>query len=303
MLRRSLLTLIALAISLPVAQAKPPKKPKPDKSPAPAVAVDVIERPERFDDTIDTLPDDFYAARPDRFARWVKSLQDAVGKADEFTSPAERDRLARGMESALEETGNLTPFIYDCHKRYEPEKQRFQFFAFLGDFPFSSELRGGEQPYYRINLLQDDRHLRSYIGSNAYGARVEVFQTIRKYVSLAFQYEDAPRSLFHEDFSRTVPEFRFYLDMVSNEAREQADRISCLILFKLQPAYLVPFTDHHSPTIDSPSDITENGEALVGKIDQLWVYNRVTGKVLLKHKWHPPVPPPPNPNRPRQFSF
>lgn len=282
-LKYCLCWLLVLGLSAPLAHAKPPKKAKTGKPQA--LLVEEIEKPVRFDESITTIPDDFYAATPDRFVRWIKSVQDAAGKVDEFTSAEERARQAQTVQSALEETGNLTPFLYNCYKKYVPEKQRFEFYDYLDEFPAGSPLSKYEGSYYRIDLLRDDNHLRSYIGRNAYGAQVDVVETLRKYVSLAFKYQDAPQSLFTEPPSRFLnPSFKFNLEMSSSEAREQVDQIGCLILFKVTPGYLTPFSDSKTPTIDSPSDLTIKGMAIVGKVDQVWVYNKMTGKVFLKFK-------------------
>lgn len=127
-----------------------------------------------------------------------------------------------------------------------------------------------------IRSIVRDRH--SYIGSNAFGAKVEVRSSYSEDYGVTFNQDNW---LFRssEDYQR---KFTHLLATTPDEARALKPDAKLLLVCRLSEPWLRHSAHGHDATINEPYETVVGDNYLQVLPDQLWVFNDKTGDVILK---------------------
>jgi hypothetical protein len=138
----------------------------------------------------------------------------------------------------------------------------------------------------KLSVFEEDKSLGNYEASNAFGVRATVEQMSTREISLAFPNEPpgVPQTIYSKQYSSFASKFTFSVQATPSEARESDKDIRCLVLLNPYPQYVIDYLDYMSPKIDFHLSISIKGTALVGRIEQLWVFNQHSGKIYTKFK-------------------
>jgi hypothetical protein len=113
----------------------------------------------------------------------------------------------------------------------------------------------------------------TYSASNAYGKQVEVTKTNIRGCALAFP---------EFGYGYRLQNYHASVQMTAEEARAVKGNIGALFVGKLTEPYWAEYSNYAKPTIDSPTEAYWSGDALVMKNIQVWLFDKVTGRIYQK---------------------
>ena len=122
----------------------------------------------------------------------------------------------------------------------------------------------------------------SYLGSNAFGAKVKVEITTETTTGLAF---DIPSTLYHGKGlgDSIVPESRCASFHVSPQrAKQIKGNLRVLVITKLIDPYIVNTEEYEEPTIEYPYERSKYYHYLKVNIEDMWIFDLVSGEVFVK---------------------
>lgn len=150
-----------------------------------------------------------------------------------------------------------------------------------------------------INLKSTDRSTRSYIGTNAFGAKVLIKSNRSTDFGIALvNQNDFGKGLSETKLSKSVRKINFSLDMPTEKAKTLKDNIGVLLLCKTSlyelngkrniygkgNGLISEDTDIKKATIDDPIELLTDRKFINVKMLSIWVYEINTGSVLLKYQ-------------------
>jgi hypothetical protein len=118
----------------------------------------------------------------------------------------------------------------------------------------------------------------SYIGSNAFGAKVEVRRTYAEEYSVEFRQDNWLFRASQGD-SRT---FTYRLAMTPDEARTMKADAKLVLVCRLTPPWLRHSAHGHDATINEPYETLIGDNYLQAEAEQLWILNQRNGEVIRK---------------------
>jgi hypothetical protein len=231
---------------------------------------------------IETLPPGFIGANPkDTVAQFKKIIAGIPIKIDEYSNSSDK---AQFEQLAAQQVGpvGLLRFAKECHKHYDSNSESFEFSMFPGRRTLLL-YKFGHHNERQLVLEGQNKLIGTYDGSNSFGVKRQVQRLSRTEISLVYpsgeSYEpEILRSI------RSLVYYQFTVPMNSSEARQNANDLRCLVLFKPTFPYLADYKEYTSPKIDSPYEIDTRGIAMTGEFRQLWIYNYRTGNIFVKLK-------------------
>ena len=126
----------------------------------------------------------------------------------------------------------------------------------------------------------------TYIGSNAYGAATVVKKSRKSYIDLAFSNKSALLSLIKQDDYNSGT-FEFELGKITPEtAKAIRDNIRVVFIYNLEEPYLLSegYVRVDEPTINYPYDDLTVLENVFAISQEIWIFNKTNGEILLKVK-------------------
>jgi hypothetical protein len=118
----------------------------------------------------------------------------------------------------------------------------------------------------------------SYIGSNAFGAKVEVRRTYSEEYGVVFNQDNW---LFRSS-ERYKRKFTYLLPMPPDEARTLKADAKLLLVCRLMQPWFRHSAHGHDATIDEPYKTLIGDNYLQAVPEQLWIFNQRTGEVVRK---------------------
>lgn len=133
----------------------------------------------------------------------------------------------------------------------------------------------GESAFAGIELSREDESKRRYIGSNAYGASVQIEEYRYQSLSLITNLDSVP------SLSVAVP--RAAAPQAKQNTRVlvvvQLDEDSAMAEYHEHMGVATGFR-HEKPTFDDPEEVTINDYSVRAKVWEFWLFDRPTGRVL-----------------------
>lgn len=233
------------------------------------------------------LPND-----PQKVYAWIESQVSSVpGKPDQYSNAEERQKYEATLAEKMKAIQPI-PIIGNCQKKYDADRQSFEVKALLSSIkdyslkspnPEALRLR-------RLTLAQANLQRDTYSAQNAYGANIEVSREISDNYVFAYpagtSYEPTSALVQGNSSSSVRLPYRYLFNfmvlsakMPPSEARENDKHIACMYVISLEQPYTFKFNERESPTRDMPFDITTNGFAIFGRLDQISVVNKSTGQI------------------------
>jgi len=120
-------------------------------------------------------------------------------------------------------------------------------------------------------------HGKSYMASNAFGAKVRVHEASWDEYGIAFE----PASWLFPSPSGS-PSFTYKLKMTPDEARALEPYAKLMLICRLAEPWLRRSTEGGDATFDEPYQNFVGDKYLVVNPEQLWVFNGKTGEVVTK---------------------
>jgi hypothetical protein len=269
--------------SSPLSPAIPPSStPPPETQKFSFIAEDINTNTQ-------VLPSGFVGGDPQSTVEWFKkALFQIPIKIDQYSTAAERAQFDQLLTQQFSSLG-LLPFTVlesfgQCHKRYNPEAQQFSFA--LSPSPYPSSLQPHKLSRSRLYIFNEQKNLGSYEASNAFGVTTIVSRYSTKEITLAVPpvSSNVLELLRDEEYFLSKRKYYFSVQMASAEARESDKDIRCLALFRPYYPYVFDYSYRISPTINLPLSSSTTGTALLGRLEQLWVFNQRSGTIYTKIK-------------------
>jgi hypothetical protein len=121
------------------------------------------------------------------------------------------------------------------------------------------------------------RDADSYIGSNAFGAKVEVSRTYAEEFGVAF-----PRDNWLFGTVKYGRMFTYLLPLSPDEARAFKADAKLLLLCRMSPPWFRNSAHGHDATIEEPYETIVGDNYLQVEPEQLWIFHQKTGEVIRK---------------------
>ncbi len=211
----------------------------------------------------------------------------ALKPRSEFESSEEYERrTARFRTQAL--IGSITPeghfaFVVEpgvllgSDLKYDADAQVLATILVGSREKFYLEKGYPEMDTIKIRSLMLDR--RKYIGTNAFGVKVEVTAIYSEDYGLAFE----PASwVFADSGGRFGKEFSKLIAMSTDEAQRFKPNARILVVCKLAEPWYHESASRQKATIDSPYETITALRFLQVHPEQIWVINWATGEVMNK---------------------
>lgn len=259
----------------------------------------VIEKP--IEQNI--IPDNLFIKEVGNFTD-IKKLIKEISKIDikdEFTKKSEIDekfnQLYLGKEILFKDDSKDTFLsISGNDLKYDPESEvlNFKIGRRTSSFNLSTETLDAknvtsqtllDREKHYITLTNERTSGSEYVGSNAFGVRVNVHSSIYLQYGLiiANTIDKKSSSSFFE------PQFVINLPFKPNEARDLKDNIG--YYYKTELVNPVGFKtkviediEGSGATVDSPTELYVNKKFILVKIKEIGIFNKKTGKVLFIKK-------------------
>jgi hypothetical protein len=126
----------------------------------------------------------------------------------------------------------------------------------------------------RRSLLDRD----SYVGSNAFGAKVEVERAYFEEYGVVF----SPGSWMFQASEGFDREFEYLLPMGPDEARALKADAKIVVVCRLAPPWYHEGAHGHDPTISDPYESKVGDNYLQVVPEQIWIFNHGSGEVIRK---------------------
>jgi hypothetical protein len=197
-------------------------------------------------------------------------------KSEYETTDAYKSRLAEVAETPLfdslrfGDTVGFVPLIPFLKKTYTADASWMELEVQMLITRILETPTRKESVYAEI-LTAEPVSKSTYSGSNIFGKEVTVTKSILDVCAVIFANRDLRYSPARARFS--IP---------PEEARVVADRLRVLYVGKLAEPYYQPYASRSAPTIDSPTETIMSGPGVVITLNQIWIFDPVTGKVYSK---------------------
>jgi PDZ domain len=126
----------------------------------------------------------------------------------------------------------------------------------------------------RINIDRD-----SYIGSNAYGAKIKVDRTYASEFGVAFNQGNW---LFRTAERYSLQQFSYLLAIGPDEAKALKADLKLLLVCRLTDPWFRHSAHGHDPTVTEPYETLVDENYLQISPEQVWIFNSRTGEVVRK---------------------
>lgn len=211
----------------------------------------------------------------------VKGLKSINTKKDDFESKqAFEERLLN--ESTKRLSGEITaadPMVFVYEKKfsdlkYDAETQSFKGRSYFGK---SGMLSAGDGIFDAVRQETISSSSRTYTGTNSFGARIKVEETVANVCGLIFKPVNKTSSYSSLRVEYNIP-------MEPEKARRTADSIKIAFAGALSIPYLGTYAQFFEPTINDPHDIKMTGDAVVMRLDEVLVFDERTGEIFARIK-------------------
>lgn len=231
-----------------------------------------------FDLSQTSLSPDFHGHDITAVFKAIKNSPALQEKSEFESTSAYQTRVAGFTQEVL--YGSVTPngyfgfIVFAPEIKYDADSQTLA--VTLRGFAYSSDPKLDEV------LIQDIDRKDSYIGSNAFGAQVEVEST----------YSENYGVLFNQGnwlFGGTKPadplngrHFTYLMPMAPDEAKAFKANVRLLLVCRLSPPWYRQTSVRNAPTLDFPHDYHVEQNYLQAEPEQLWIFDQQTGEVIRK---------------------
>lgn len=141
-------------------------------------------------------------------------------------------------------------------------------------FPSKATMVG--EKFFESAVIDRQVESRSeYVGVNAYGRKVNVARTRYLVCAATFNNIDTISRKI-----RTPNSLAFKIN--PSDARVAKDNLGLLYILNTAPPFVVKYHEYAAPTIDSPTELSFGGNVIVGRLQQMWLYNIKTGQIYAK---------------------
>lgn len=266
---------ILAAALVATAAAGAPAKPKAKPAGSAADGSERVYAAVPLDPSVDALPKGYAGHDCRTMSRALKALNPAK---DEYeTTAAYAERVAAFGAKPI--AGSVTVADY---------------VAFVPDYPLITTSYDADVGQFRISgsmgaidglvgsslvlsVVTDSKVLTrsTYIAANAYGRKVEVRKTQLYACAVALpQLRQSYRSAAFDAIVSLSPD----------EAKVAKENVAILYVGKLAEPYWAKFFFNIEPKIDSPTETTWTGDALVIRDAEVWLFDKRTGRIYQKSK-------------------
>lgn len=277
--------LVAVSIIL-VCMAGPAagQKTHPSKAPTPGGGPKYLSEP--FDINAASVGPEFNGHDIVAITKMVKEAP-ALKPKSEFESSGEYERRKASFRSQPL-VGNITPdshlaFVVGSEFKYDADGQVLTATVTSWQKEFFPEtgysLTEAAPKMDTVTVRSTTRERGTYIGSNAFGAKVEVTETYSEDYGLASE----PASWVFNDYDEVSrPRFSRSSAMSPDEARRFKPNARVLFICKLTEPWYRQSASGHDPTIDEPYKTLHGLNFLQVHVEQIWLIDGDSGEVVRK---------------------
>ncbi|MHB1271425.1 MAG: hypothetical protein ACYCZD_01425 [Rhodanobacter sp.] len=216
----------------------------------------------------------------------VRELRKVTSKKSEYETDsafAARQEKALSSEPLAIADGELCVVDRDLglgNTDYDPESGTLWVHIFLNH---TNTWFDGKNLHdvFQIYVKEHNRKESSYVGTNAFGASVQVSKTKRSATYVSFDGATTTRTLehagvvVHKDIYLALP-----LQIPSAHAQTMDRAIRVAYLYKLRSPLLATNDSFDLPKIDSPFEMDEKQTLIVASLTGIMIFDNKTGSVL-----------------------
>jgi hypothetical protein len=232
-----------------------------------------------FDTTVDSLPPKYMGHSCRTLAKKLASL--GLKKNEFETTAAYRERLASASATVLTGSTTLADVVGFVSTDDGDSKIGGTYDADRGIMSIMESVGSGEQMVgsallTTVKLDQKLKSHRSYEAANAYGRSVRVNSGTWDTCGLALS------NFPHSTATIIARAIRQSIAMTPDEAREAKGNLRLLFVGNADAPYWTEYRERSKATIDDPVELQWEGEAVVLRLSQVWIFNKNSGKVYKK---------------------
>lgn len=214
-----------------------------------------------FDAYVEQLPKAFLGHQP--MTVYQVLATNVVAPKGEFESSADyAQRATRSLQKPLFGTVNRTTLLaFSFSPDLFKDQVTFRYDADLRVMNLQMDVpTGSVLPFETQHRLEG-----TYTASNAFGVKTQVSKSTLTYYGLRF---DRPQAA------------RFPIALSAAQRVKKDARI--LLIGRLVPPYVSTSSRYMEPTITSPIELTVTTHAIEFQVEDLWVFDSMTGKILFQ---------------------
>lgn len=266
-----------------------------------------VFEPVSFEPNVEQLPVLYKGIDTTKLVRWISEKITEMPNIDRFST--ERDKIEHAEQIDrlfIHPDGSrlLIPIVINANGSYQPEQRIYTFNIYFSDVPGVTRDKMHEAKLLKINSVGELSG--KYSAQNAYGATATVSRGTESEISIGIlqRFGRGPQTIVNEtlrlkreqfinendqlmlDIYKKMPldemlvSYSFGLAMDPREARLSDKQFRYLFLFK--PHGLMNYSSHSAATLGSPYETFLFGKAIIGELDQVWLFNNTTGEVYKK---------------------
>jgi hypothetical protein len=238
------------------------------------------------------MPTSYSANGPAEVFAWVEKEANRSNIAvDKFSSSDEKLAQQKSVEAKMSAVGEI-PMLPKCAFKYDGDSESYtvEWDGRAFDEPTLRKPLNADNAVLRELRIETDEIKRgSYLGENAFGAKMQVEARLTRAYSLVLPGDvlHEPSGIANVKDERMPYRYREYsyggtFKMAREAARAADANLACLFVLKLERPYTFRFSRYHAPTRDVPYDTIVEGYGFYGEMRQFIVFNKKTGETYWK---------------------
>jgi hypothetical protein len=308
----SILLVLMFAIS---SLAYGEQKTKKSKTKATKAKPEYVYSVDKIDVTLDRLPPKYIGNDPRIVYSVIQGMKEVEKKNEFETTEHFAARISGNNKKpiigkiGLDEVLAFRPEYNSILIKYNADAAKFTV-----DVKIEPDFRhlgyGVTSSFKSINLYDGKTERGEYIGSNAFGATINVTSSsYNSYCLLFDNYESFYSSHWTEEalkrenrYSKDwagiagreyVPRYSDYekvyelnttVNATPEEAKSIKEQIKALVIVKLKSPFIGEGSIYIPATFDSASSFSQHFEYLLADVQEIWIYNIRTGEIYTKKK-------------------
>ena len=245
-----------------------------------------------FDTSVQILPRGFQGNDPEVIHNDLFLRLASIAAKDEFETSEEyvtrmNGELERPILPHISLSSTLALRALNCQTSYDADKKQVR-----ADCDISTVIdrRDITHPKKSLLLRVSHRFLDPYVGTNAFGASVEVERSEWYWLYVVLlnyhQFPIATRRVESEwpSKDREVKSFSIVFSSEREEARRLKSSLCALLVISLSSPFATKEESFERATLDNPQQMRTTRKYLHGKLIEIWFYDEDRGTVLYRMK-------------------
>lgn len=232
--------------------------------------------PQRVDLTWTQLPISYKASRPEEYVEWLGKIAESGPEIDQFSTVDDKKQHEQYIQNKASENQPVglalsTSIKEDafpaCLLKYDPNEQMLSYSLTDSRYIEYVHIRRDTDGKRKVIFESITKDKRDKAGTNKFGA--EYTFTSLKNLDISIPMDNS------------MPPTRLFLS--PKEARDIAPKLKCVVFFSGLPPYYTKDWSTKAATADNLLEISTEENILSGQIEDIWLIDTSTRKILKKY--------------------